>query len=100
MADVPDVGGARIEVVAATLRSAYGIEATALEPTERGKDFAASVFRISTDGSGPRYIVKLRRADAPRDVAAAVARHLADAGVPGVVAPIRALDGAVSARSG
>jgi spectinomycin phosphotransferase len=87
------------DIVASALRSAYGINATSLEPTERGKDFAASVFRVSADSSGPRYIVKVRRAEAPRDVAAAVARHLADAGVPGVVAPIRSRAGALSARS-
>jgi spectinomycin phosphotransferase len=86
--------------VAAALRSQYGIEPTALEPTERGKDFAASVWRVWVGGSAPRYIVKVRRTDAPRNVAAAAARYLADAGVPGIVAPIPSLAGALSAQSG
>jgi spectinomycin phosphotransferase len=89
----------KADLIADALRSLYGIEAATLEPAERGKDFAASVFRV-LEGSKPRYVVKLRSAEAPRDVAPAVARYLADAGVPGVVAPIRSLDGAVSARSG
>jgi spectinomycin phosphotransferase len=88
--------------VAAALRSGYGIEASALELTERGKDFNASVFRVLVDADveAPRFIVKVRPAAAPRDVAAAVTRYLADAGVPGVVAPIRSLAGGVSAQSG
>jgi spectinomycin phosphotransferase len=58
------------------------------------------VFRVWVGGAVPRYIVKVRPSNAPRDVAAAVARHLADAGVPGVVAPIPSVSGAVSAASG
>ncbi|MFL5679260.1 MAG: phosphotransferase [Chloroflexota bacterium] len=88
------------DIVAAALRADYGIEPTRLEITERGKDFAASVFRVSVAGSGPRFVVKTRPADAPRDVAAAIARYLADAGVQGVVAPIPSLTGSVAARSG
>jgi spectinomycin phosphotransferase len=87
------------EVVQALLRSHYGIDPTILRPTARGKDFAASVFEVSVDGNAPRYIVKVRPAEAPRDVAAEVARYLADVGVPSVVAPIRSTAGAVLTRS-
>jgi spectinomycin phosphotransferase len=86
--------------IADALRAGFGITPTGLEPTERGKDFDASVFRVFVDGPRPRYIVKVRPAAAPRDVAAAVARHLADAGVPSVLAPIRSRTGAVSAEAG
>jgi spectinomycin phosphotransferase len=82
------------------LRSSYGIVASRLEQAERGKDFAASVHRVYVDAPAPRYIVKLRPAGAPRNVAAAVARHLADSGVPGVVAPVRSNTGSVSAVAG
>jgi spectinomycin phosphotransferase len=85
--------------LAAALRSGYGIEAEAIEPSERGKDFAASVFVVFSGGHSPSHIVKVRPAGAGRDTAAAVARHLADAGVPGVVAPIRTLAGAASDES-
>ena len=70
-----------------------------MERTERGKDFAASVLRVWADEPKPRYIVKLRPADAPRDIAAAVTCYLADTDVPGVVAPIRSRAGAVSAHT-
>jgi spectinomycin phosphotransferase len=70
-----------------------------MQQTERGKDFGASVHRVWAGEPRPRYIVKVRPAHAPRDVAAAVARYLADAGVPGVVAPIRSRAGAMSAQS-
>jgi spectinomycin phosphotransferase len=86
-------------VIVAALRSDYGIEATAMQPTDRGKDFAARVLRVRAGGRKPRYIVKVRAADAPRDVPAAVARYLAETGVPGVVAPIPSRSGAVSVRT-
>jgi spectinomycin phosphotransferase len=89
-----------LDALAAGLRTHYGIEATAFEPAERGKDFDASVFRVWAGGAEPRYVVKTRPTDAPRDVAAAVARHVADAGVPGVVAPVPSLSGAVFAHVG
>ena len=85
--------------LAAALRTQYGIEATAIEPTERGKDFFASVYRVWVGEPTPRYIVKVRPADAARDTAVTVARYLADAGIPSVVAPIRTLGGAVSVVS-
>jgi spectinomycin phosphotransferase len=86
--------------VAEALRTHYEIEATNLEPTERGKDFDASVFRVWVGEPKPRYIVKVRPANAPRDVAAAVARYVADAGVPGIAAPIQSLSSAISGQSG
>jgi spectinomycin phosphotransferase len=85
--------------VARALREHYRIEPTALEPTERGKDFFASVYRVFVGDPTPRYVVKLRREGAARDTAAAVARHLADAGVPGVVAPIRSTAGDIAATA-
>jgi spectinomycin phosphotransferase len=88
-----------IDEVTVALRSNYGIEATAVERTERGKDFFASVFQVSMGESIPRYVVKVRRAGAARQPAAAVARHLADSGVPGIVAPVRTLAGTASAAS-
>jgi spectinomycin phosphotransferase len=89
-----------VDDVAALLRSAYGILAARLEPAERGKDFFASVYRVFVDGPIPSYVVKVRHADAARDIAAAVARSLADAGVSGVVAPVRTRSGDVSATKG
>jgi spectinomycin phosphotransferase len=88
------------EEVSAAVRSHYGIEPTNLELSERGKDFFASVFRVFVGAPTPRYVVKVRRAGAAREPAAAVARSLADAGVPGVVAPIRSGNGAVSTEAG
>jgi len=91
---------ARAGEVIAALRAQYGIEPTGMDLAERGKDFFASVFRVFAGQRVPTYIVKVRPAAAARDTAAAVARHLADSGVPGVVAPIRTRAGTLSARSG
>jgi spectinomycin phosphotransferase len=46
------------------------------------------------------FVVKVRQSGAPRDVAATVARHLADHGVPHVVAPIVSNEGATSVEAG
>jgi spectinomycin phosphotransferase len=89
-----------LAVLEEVLRAQYGIEPTLLEPTDRGMDFAASVHRVFVGGESPRFVVKSRPAAAARDAAAAIARHLADADVPGVVAPIRTLAGDVAARAG
>jgi spectinomycin phosphotransferase len=56
-------------------------------------------LRVSVGDREPRYVVKVRSAAAPRGIAAAVASYLAHADVPGVVAPIPSLAGAVSAET-
>lgn len=88
------------EVLADALLQHYAIDAVALGALPGGQDATAWVYRIETGPSGPRYLVKVRAANGPRDVAAAVARHLHDSGTAHVVAPIRSNTNALSVQDG
>ena len=81
--------------LARLLRAHYGIESAAIEETETGQDVAARRYRIDS-----RYFVKVRPADDARDGAASLSRHLADVGVPHVVAPLRSKSGALAVEDG
>ena len=82
--------------VTTALRRHYGIDVASLEAVRGGEDIAAWVYRVKTVHAGPPYLVKVRGADGSRDAAAAVSRHLADQGLPHVVAPIRSTAGALA----
>jgi len=92
--------GVTEEALADALLQHYAINAVALERVSGGQDATASVYRVETALSEPRYLVKVRGGNGPRDVAAAVARHLHDSGVAHVVAPIRTGADALSVRAG
>lgn len=81
--------------LARVLRAHYAIDSATIEETETGQDVAAWRYRVDS-----RYFVKVRAAVDARDGAASLSRHLADAGVPHVVAPLRSKSGALTVQDG
>ena len=81
--------------IAACLRAAYGLAATAIEFLPIGYDAAAWAYRVSAS-DGARYFLKLRRGTV-HDDCAAVARYLETHGAPEVVAPLPTSAGQLSA---
>jgi len=75
--------------VADALLERYGLDAVSIEPVAGGQDAQARVYRVATRDPDARYLVKVRPADAARDVAAVVTRHLHETGARHVVAPVQ-----------
>jgi len=88
------------EALADALLNHYGIDAVAVGFLPGGQDATAWVYRVEMGLSRPRYLVKVRAANGPRDVAAAVSRYLHESGVVHVVAPIRSNTSALSVQDG
>jgi len=72
------------------VRRKFGVPITALEPVTGGLDDRARVW-CAVDDSGALWSVKASRRDGRFGLS--LAASLADAGVPGVIAPLRAADG-------
>lgn len=81
--------------LARALQTHYAIDAQTIEETAAGQDTAAQRYRVDS-----RYFVKVRPAADARDAAASLSRHLADEGVPHVVAPLRSQGGSLTVRDG
>ena len=82
------------------LEDAYGLKVVALEPMPGGADPDTTSFRVETD-DGAVHFLKARRGPVDRVVASvALARFLADIGMPQILAPVPALTGRTAVRLG
>jgi spectinomycin phosphotransferase len=90
----------REEALVAALRRHYAIDGVSVASLPGGEDAFAWVYRVDTGRAGERYLVKVREANESRDVAAAVSRHLHEAGVRHVVAPLRSSAGSLTVAEG
>ena len=97
MGERPDL---TVEALADALLKYYAIDAVALRALPGGQDATAWVYHVETGLSRPPYLVKVRAANGPRDVAAAVSRYLNDSGIVHVVAPTRSNTNALSVQDG
>jgi spectinomycin phosphotransferase len=76
------------------------VTATAVEFEPSGHDASTRAFRVRVAPPGGGFLLKVRPASPRLDVAGRVAAHLREAGLREVVAPVRALDGAVAIAAG
>src|SRR5689334_21366677 len=85
------------EAIVAVLRAHYHVEAATLTFLPIGADSATSVYRVDAAG-GARYFLKLRTGHGFRPASLAVPHELHRQGVPHILAPLAASDGALWAE--
>lgn len=94
MRDAPELP---VSVIAGMLRDRYRIGAPTLEFLPVGNDSATFVYRVEATGA-PTLFLKLRALGRFREASLLVPRYLHVQGVPNVLAPLPALDGAAWVR--
>ncbi|MFO7546456.1 MAG: phosphotransferase [Trueperaceae bacterium] len=96
MRDAPELPG---PVIVGMLRDRYGIASPTLEFLPLGNDSGTFVYRVESANGRSRFL-KLRALDRFRGASLLVPRHLHERGVPNVLAPVPAHDGAAWVRLG